>query len=185
MMLKTKLILLVTVITMCLSGCKTDDILNKRQLEDILFEMHLSDGIVQTLTNRNHIQNADTIIRYKAIFEKYKCSRDKFEKSMRVYSRQSETITKIYDNIKLRFDRMLKDFESKDLQNITKNIFNKFHIKLKNALSGIDKCFENVENINDFAEKLLNLSKDISEDTKSDSGSLIVVEKEEKFEKSI
>jgi DNA repair ATPase RecN len=182
-MLKTELIIFVTAAIMCLSGCKNDDILNKRQLEDILFEMHLSDGVVQTLANRNQIQNTDTIIRYKAIFEKYNCSRDKFEKSMRVYSRQKETINKIYDNIKLRFDRMLQDLESKDVQSVVKNIVRKFNMKLKNALTGIDKCFENVENINDFAEKLLNLQKDITENAEPDSAD--IVKKEEKLEKQI
>ncbi|MDR2064886.1 MAG: DUF4296 domain-containing protein [Prevotellaceae bacterium] len=182
-MLKTKLILLVTTAVMCLSGCKTDDILNKRQLEDILFEMHLSDGVVHALASKNQIQNADTVVRYKAIFEKYKCSRNKFEKSMRVYSRQKETITKIYDNIKLRFEKMLKDFESKDLRNFTKDIIEKFHESLKNALSGIGKYFEDIENISDFAEKLLNLQKDIPENAETDS--VNIVKKEEKLEKAI
>ncbi|MDR2651835.1 MAG: DUF4296 domain-containing protein [Prevotellaceae bacterium] len=179
MMLKIKLILIVTTI-MCLLSCKTDDILNKQQLEDMLFEMHLSDGVVHTLVNKNHIQNADTIVRYKAIFDKYKCSRDKFEKSMRIYSRKKETITQIYDNIKLRFDTMLKDIEGKSFPNFAKDIIEKFSVPLKNIVPKTDKYFENIETVDDFFEKLSDLEKDINENAAQDS--LNVVQNEEQIE---
>ncbi|MDR1554148.1 MAG: DUF4296 domain-containing protein [Prevotellaceae bacterium] len=169
MMLKIKLILVVATAIMALSSCKTDDILNKQKLEDMLFEMHLSDGVVHTLANINQIQNADTIVRYKAIFDKYKCSRDKFEKSMRIYSRQKETITQIYENIKLRFETMVKNLEGKDFPNTIKDIVDKFRIPMENIASKVDKYFENIETVDDFLEKLLHLQNDIAENTEQDS----------------
>jgi hypothetical protein len=161
-----------------LLGCKTDDILSKQQLEDILFEMHLSDGIIHALTDKNQIQNADSIFRYKNIFEKYKCSRDKFEKSMRVYSGKKETIDKIYENIKKRFETKLKNLERKTFSDITKNIIDKLHASIKDALSSVKKYFENAENIENVVEKLLNFHEDISPETETDS-----VKSERNFEK--
>ncbi|MDR2126578.1 MAG: DUF4296 domain-containing protein [Prevotellaceae bacterium] len=183
-MLKIKLILLASAITICFSACKSDDILSKKQLENMLFEMHLSDGVVHTVANSNQILNTDTIIRYKAIFEKYKCSRNKFEKSMRAYSRNRDAVTEIYENIKLRFDAMLKHYETKNFQNFTNNIINKFSLPFKNILSETDKYFEKIENIDDFVEQLMNLQKNIPE-TASDSAKVNVAVKEKTLEKSI
>jgi hypothetical protein len=178
-MLKIKLILLVSVVAACLYSCKSDDILSKRQLEDMLFEMHLSDGVVHTLSDKMKVQNADTIIRYKPIFEKYKCSRDKFEKSMRIYSRKKETISEIYGNIQQRFETALKDFESRDMDsgNFIQNVINKLVAPLKNILSETGKFFENIKTTDDFVEKLLNPQTDIHENAHQDSMKFENIEK--------
>jgi hypothetical protein len=172
MMLKIRLILLASVTVLCLLSCRNDDVLSKRQLEDILFEMHLSDGVVHALNNKIQLQNTDTtytLIRYKTIFEKYNCSRDKFEKSMRIYSRKKETMIQIYENIKKRFNTALKDFESRGLNNFVKNIIDKACISLKNILLKTGSCFENIKTADDFFEKLMNMQKDTPEHTEKDS----------------
>ncbi|MDR1199713.1 MAG: DUF4296 domain-containing protein [Prevotellaceae bacterium] len=182
MMLKIRLVLLVLITVLCLSSCKSDNVLSRRQLEDMLFEMHLSDGIVHTLADKMQLQSTDTIIRYKAIFEKYNCSRDKFEKSMRVYSRKRETITQIYENIKKRFDTALKDLEGTGTKDFIKNIIDKFCISLKDIFSKTGDFFENIKSTDDFVEKLIQLQKDIPENAEQDS---VELANTGKFEESI
>ncbi|MDR1348641.1 MAG: DUF4296 domain-containing protein [Prevotellaceae bacterium] len=180
MMLKIRLVLLFSITVLCLSSCKSDNVLSRHQLEDMLFEMHLADGIVHTLADKMQLQGADTVIRYKAVFEKYNCSRDKFEKSMRIYSRKRETITQIYENIKQRFDTALKDIESTGMNGFVKNIIDKFHISLKDIFPKTGDFFENIKSADDFVEKLIQMQKDVPENAEQDSAEFVNTGKSEK-----
>jgi hypothetical protein len=168
MNLKFKIIL-IALIAISWSSCKNDGILSADKLEDILLEMHLSDGVFHTLNINSKMQNVDSIFRYKNIFEKYKCSRDMFEKSMRAYSRKQEVIDNIYNNLQERFKTMLNNYEGKNLSDFIIDIFQKFSLSLKSILSPAGKQFENVENIKDFVERLLSLHENISENSQTDS----------------
>ncbi|MDR3226827.1 MAG: DUF4296 domain-containing protein [Prevotellaceae bacterium] len=168
MTLKFKLILFV-LLPLCLLGCKKNDILSMPQLENILFEMHLADGVFSTLTANNKINNADSVFRYKNIFEKYKCSRDKFEKSMRAYSRKKETIDKIYENVQKRFETVLKNYEGISVSEFTNSIINKISTPFKNIFSTVDKSFENIESFDDMQNKISEQNDNLQEDTAIDS----------------
>ncbi|MDR3287544.1 MAG: DUF4296 domain-containing protein [Prevotellaceae bacterium] len=139
------------------------------QLENILFEIHLADGVFNTLTANNKINNADSIFRYKNIFEKYKCSRNKFEKSMRAYSRKKETIDKIYENVQKRFETLLKNHEGINISELSNGIINKISTPFKNIFSSIDKSFENIENFDDMQNKISEQNNDLQENTTVDS----------------
>ena len=155
-MAKFKLILATFIALMCLQSCGRGDVLSKQQLEDMLFEMHFSDGVFHTFTQRGLTENIDSVFRYKHIFEKYKCSRDKFEKSLREYSRNKETLEKIYANLQKRFEEMLKNYEGRTFLEFTTDVGNKFSEPFKSIIKSTRENFESIENFTDFIEKLMN-----------------------------
>jgi uncharacterized protein YukE len=172
-MIKCKLILGALITLVCLSGCGRGDILGKQKLEDILVEIHLSDGVFHTLSHNNILQDVDSVFRYKNIFEKFNCSRNKFEKSMREYSRNKENLDKIYANVQKRLEEMLKNYEGITFSEFIQRIENKFITPFSTILQTAGKNFENIENFNSFIEKIKSIDEnntsEITDKTEIDS----------------
>ena len=169
-MVKHKLILISLIAFVGLWGCGRGDILSKQYVEDILFEMHLSDGVFHTLEQKGkELGSVDTVLRYKSIFEKYKCSRDKFEKSLREYARDKETLDKIYSNLQKRFEETLKDYEGKTLLEFIKSTGTQLFTPFTNDLQSIKKNFENVENFSRLIEKIMNPDENSNETNESEN----------------
>ena len=158
-MVKCKLILISIIALVCLLACGRGNILSKQQLEDMLFEMHFSDGVFNTLAQQNQAQNIDLNLRYKSIFEKYGCSRDRFEKSLREYSRDKETLDKIYANLQERFNEMIKNYEGKTFSEFTQELGNKLFEPFKSIIQPAKENFENIENFTAFIEKIMNIDE--------------------------
>ena len=170
MMTKCKLILAALIALVCWSACGRGDILSKQQLEDILFEIHLSDGVFNTLTQNNLLyDDNNSVFRYKPIFEKYKCSRNKFEKSLREYSRKKETLDKIYANLQKRFEEMLKNYEARTLSELIKDAGNKLFTPFENGLQTVRKNFESIESFKRFVEKIMNADENFDENNSSEN----------------
>jgi hypothetical protein len=147
----------------CLQACKKNDIADKQQLENILFDMHMADGILHTMSANVQEQGVDSVFRYKHIFEKYKCSRDKFERTMRVYSKDKEALDLIYTNVRNRFEELQSRYSAQTNLQFAEDILNKFTTPIKNSWSQIDNFFKDVENFDDFKNKILESCDDLSE----------------------
>ena len=165
---KCKLIFCAFITLACLSACGRGEILSKQQLEDILFEIQLSDGVFRTLLQNSQIQDIDSVLKYKNIFEKYNCSRNKFEKSIREYSRNKETLDNIYANLQKRFEEMLKNYEGITFSEFIKRIENKIFEPFDAILQTASKNFENIENFNSLIEKIISIGEnDYHENTEN------------------
>jgi len=143
-----------------LSACTKNNIVDKKQLENILFEMHLSDGIFHTMSTNHREQNLDSVFRYEHIFKKYKCSRNKFEQSMRAYSKNKDGIDLIYTNVQKRLEVLLSEFDGDKNLYFTEDFKNKLTAPIRDFLLSIENYFKDIENFDDFRNKILNSDVD-------------------------
>ncbi len=89
----------------CLLSCKPSlpsDILSEGQMEDILYDYHLSQGAVEA----ERLSSKDAYAYRLAVLRKHGVSQAQFDSSMVYYTRHTELLKKVYENL---FDRYNKD----------------------------------------------------------------------------
>ena len=163
MTLKIRIILFAVTAMTCLSACTKNNIVDKKQLENILFEMHLADGIFHTMAANHREQNLDSVFRYEHILKKYKCSRNKFEQSMRAYSKNKDGIDLIYTNVQKRLEVLLSEFDGDKNLYFTEDFKNKLTAPIRDFLLSIENYFKDIENFDDFRNKILNSEENATE----------------------
>ncbi len=88
----------------CLLSCKPSlpsDILSEGEMEDILYDYHLSQASVEA----EGLSQKDAYAYRLAVLRKYGVSQAEFDSSMVYYTRHTELLKGIYENIYDRYDR--------------------------------------------------------------------------------
>lgn len=85
---------------------------------NLLTDLHLADGILNTIKDKKITNKKLSTAYYKAILEKYSINDAKFEESMRYYSFHSEDLNTIYEKVIINLSKMesIANQENKDKQ---------------------------------------------------------------------
>ncbi|MDR2652777.1 MAG: DUF4296 domain-containing protein [Prevotellaceae bacterium] len=105
-----KILFLLTIAAFCSCNMRPFDIMDSKQMENILYDIHLAEATMSV----RHV-SAQTEIRrahYDYIFEKYHISREKFETSMSWYAYNPKKLELIYENVKERFNKLQVDVDN-------------------------------------------------------------------------
>ena len=98
-------IFLILILIVCASSCgnKSDKVVSKSKMEQILLDYHIAQALVSTLSDEE---------RYKAemymesVYEKNGITQEEFDSSMVYYNRHADDLKDIYDNLYDRFTAM-------------------------------------------------------------------------------
>ena len=75
---------------------KSDNIIEKGEMEDILYDLHLADGMAMQAKDGYN----NNVVKYRtAVLKKYKVSQDLFDKSMVYYMRHTDELHDMYQDI--------------------------------------------------------------------------------------
>lgn len=92
-------------------------ILQRDSLIQILVDIHLADAISST-SNFKDIEKRDfSYSCYQSVFDKYKISKERFDKSMKIYSRDPKNLDLIYEDVLVK----MSELEGKSM---VKDVFN-------------------------------------------------------------
>lgn len=80
---------------------QSDHILSSGKMEDVLYDYHLAQGMLEGLSSKDREEMAQAYI--DAVFAKHNITEADFDSSMVWYNRHSETLSKIYDNLRERY----------------------------------------------------------------------------------
>lgn len=144
------IIILLSILTL---GCsdKKDMVLSEDQLEDVLYDYHITDAILQ----RSEISSDKYGLYYDAILHKHSISRAQFDSSMVYYMKHADKIHTIYENISDRLSNEAKlqgldgnsMFSGQLIKGDTANIWN-----LDNAKVFTSNENENIQKFNFVAD---------------------------------
>jgi hypothetical protein len=96
------------IISLFFIGCqkKEEKIIPKKDMEDILVEMHIFDGMIAHSTYRGKLDSIDTLNYEEAILNRYDYTRAQFDSSLNYYSANLRDFDKIYQAVLNRLNRM-------------------------------------------------------------------------------
>jgi hypothetical protein len=95
-------IVLATVLTLLLfQGCGPDDVIPRKDMEEILSEFYLADAVIETLNSSRSDtrENPDSMRVYQPIIEKHGYSKEMFLSSLDYYLHHSDELSKIFHNV--------------------------------------------------------------------------------------
>lgn len=80
---------------------QSSHILSSSKMEDVLYDYHLAQGMLEGLNSTQREEMAQAYI--DAVFEKHKITEAEFDSSMVWYNRHTETLNEIYENLQERY----------------------------------------------------------------------------------
>ena len=80
---------------------KPDDLLSKREMENVLYDYHIAQYMASNLPFEERYKSR---IYIDAVFDKYEITEEQFDSSLIYYNRHTEEIKDIYDHVKLRLE---------------------------------------------------------------------------------
>lgn len=97
-----KILYFIFILALCIACDKqSDHILTRGKMEDVLYDYHLAQGLLEQLTIDEREKMAQAYI--DAVFEKHNITEADFDSSMVYYNRHANDLKKIYQNIKDRY----------------------------------------------------------------------------------
>ena len=109
-MIKKAIIPTILFITTLFCSCGNGYVLNTEQMEDLLLDIHLVDGI--TLDNSAFSSRNAKSDLYTTIYEKHNTTKEQFDSSMVYYSENLEELVEIYEAVLLRINEIEKDVKA-------------------------------------------------------------------------
>ncbi len=91
--------------SLMLIGCKEgipDDVIQPLQMENLLYDFHLAKSMAEKLPQDKHYQRK---LYYESVFEKHGVEQAEFDSSMVWYTRHTEELRLIYDNVARRLHK--------------------------------------------------------------------------------
>jgi len=113
---------IVALMLIILTGCfsrnervrKPDKFISREKMEDILFDLHISDGLLNNPTMRNEFNYKDSVQNYMDVIESHGYTKPLFEENLNYYFlRKPEKLELIYDNVLANLSRMEADLMQK------------------------------------------------------------------------
>ena len=104
---------------MTLSACKKDkpitgkEFIEREVLVDLLVDLHLMDGVTQDRQFRRKYE-ADSIDLITPILDKYQVSRQMFDTTMYVYTRNPRLLDEVYNDVLIKLNVMLDENSKED-----------------------------------------------------------------------
>ena len=102
------ILLLVLTFTACQKnkGIKGDEFIEREVLVDVLVDIHLMDGVTQD-RKFGRKYDVDSLDIFTPILEKHQVTRQMFDTTMFVYSRNPELLDKVYNDVLIKLNVML------------------------------------------------------------------------------
>jgi hypothetical protein len=111
---------IIFLILMIASGsCQTkksitgDEFIDREVLVDLLVDIHLADGVTND-RKFNRRYDVDSIDVLTPILDKYNVTREMFDTTMYVYSRNPELLDKVYNDVLIKLNVMLDEISKED-----------------------------------------------------------------------
>lgn len=98
-----------------------NDVLSKSKMEDILFDYHLAQSMIYDLSREDQENKSQEYI--DAVFRKHGITQEQFDSSLVWYNRNSKEYHKIYENLKIRFDKKNNDLQLQNGNNDMMAVF--------------------------------------------------------------
>ena len=104
------ILLLVLTFTACQKnkGIKGDEFIEREVLVDVLVDIHLMDGVTQD-RKFGRKYDVDSLDIFTPILEKHQVTRQMFDTTMFVYSRNPELLDKVYNDVLIKLNVMLDE----------------------------------------------------------------------------
>lgn len=157
---------IVCVLLMCVAmmGCRPRGVLSNREMRDVLYDLHLTDGAIQVA---GYIYSHDEEVAgyYKNVLDKHGITQAEFDSSLVWYTDNPQIFNKIYPKVIARLEKdlavtkVLRDAEQAKKSNKKPSNSSKPHIPLRDLLEvekEWQKGYENPWKIwksEDFCEK--------------------------------
>lgn len=114
--------------TSCNRGTKA--VLNQKEMENLLFDMHVLEGSLRASGAGYGLEDEKNAY-YRALFDRYGISKEEFDSCLSWYTRHPKNFERIYTNVITRIDSLRSDVER-----------GKFHPVDSLALSGIASLWD-------------------------------------------
>lgn len=103
-------------IVLYITGCEkhSDMVLSSSKMEDVLYDYHIAQGLIDQLPAESREENAQDYI--DAVFAKHNITEAQFDSSIVYYNRQNKELYKIYERLEKRYST-----ENEELQLINGN----------------------------------------------------------------
>lgn len=99
-------LLLLTVV-----GCRPRGVLSTREMRDVLYDLHRTDGAVQ-IAGYNYSHDAELAACYKAVLDKHGITQAQFDSSLVWYTDNPQIFNKVYPRVVTRLEADLRQQES-------------------------------------------------------------------------
>ena len=101
--MKSPSLLFLLLFMLLLAACddRPKDVLSRGKMEDVLYDYHLMQGIIDQLPSEERMEKAQDYI--NAVYEKHGITEAQFYSSVVYYNRHTKDLYKIYNNLKERY----------------------------------------------------------------------------------
>lgn len=106
-MSKLGVIFIYLFLLLSLCGCRPLGVMSKDLMEDVLFEIHITENAI--IVTNNKITDEEKQRYYESIFNKYGISKSEFDKSLEWYSKHPDKYEDIYVRLEKRIDSLEQD----------------------------------------------------------------------------
>jgi len=105
-------IIILMILTFIACDDRPKDVLSAGKLEDVLYDYHLAQGLIEQLPyDQREAQSQDYI---NAVFQKHGITEAQFDSSIVYYNRNTKDLNKIYANLKERYDELNEELSMKN-----------------------------------------------------------------------
>lgn len=93
----------ILLLMLAIAACddRPNDVLSRGKMEDVLYDYHLMQGIIDQLPSEERTEKAQDYI--NAVYEKHGITEAQFDSSVVYYNRHTKDLYKIYNNLKERY----------------------------------------------------------------------------------
>lgn len=105
-------ILILIVLTFIACDDRPDYVLSAGKLEDVLYDYHLTQGLIDQLPYSEREEKAQDYI--NAVFQKHGITEAQFDSSIVYYNRNTSDLNKIYANLRERYDELNEDLSMRN-----------------------------------------------------------------------
>ncbi|MDD6211261.1 MAG: DUF4296 domain-containing protein [Bacteroidales bacterium] len=97
------LLLTLTLALLTTTGCKKDSVLSERKTEELLYDMHLADAIMEREFQKGSLSDSIRNSMYASVFEKHGVTKAQFDTTISWYGRNLDKYIGIYKRLSARF----------------------------------------------------------------------------------
>lgn len=101
-MLKQRIFISALLFALLLSACGKSKVLSEKQMEDVLFDIHIADAVISD-NYRDFTNEANKRELYTSVFEKHGITQEQFDTSLVWYGRNLDKYLTIYSNLNKRY----------------------------------------------------------------------------------
>lgn len=92
----------------------SDSVIPEKKLASLLVDVHLLEGGIVTLRNKDEQDLKWNQEAYRKLFLKYRITPSQFKRNMEYYERDPKTFTRIYDTVLFRINKLKNPSSKKD-----------------------------------------------------------------------